>query len=323
LDEESGEKPARHTRLYPDDTKEIISTNSSPDISFDASINPYRGCEHGCIYCYARPTHEYLDFSAGLDFESRIMVKYDAAKKLREKMRSPKWNPKVIVMSGVTDCYQPVERKLEVTRKCLEVFAEFRNPVSIITKNYMVTRDIDYLSELARHKAARVTLSITTLNGKLARAMEPRTSQPGRRLQAIEKLSKAGIPVGVNVAPIIPGLTDHECANILKAAKDAGATRAGYTLVRLPFGVKDLFKDWLEQHFPDRKDKVLNKIRDIRGGKLNDSTYGQRFKGNGNYAQQIADLFDIYTKRMGLNQERTPLSTAAFKPARGYQMDLF
>jgi DNA repair photolyase len=323
LDEESGEKPARETRLYPDDTKEIISTNSSPDISFDASINPYRGCEHGCIYCYARPTHEYLDFSAGLDFESRIMVKYDAAKKLREKMRSPKWNPKVIVMSGVTDCYQPVERKLEVTRKCLEVFAEFRNPVSIITKNYMVTRDIDYLSELARHKAARVTLSITTLNGKLARAMEPRTSQPGRRLQAIEKLSKAGIPVGVNVAPIIPGLTDHECANILKAAKDAGATRAGYTLVRLPFGVKDLFKDWLEQHFPDRKDKVLNKIRDIRGGKLNDSTYGQRFKGNGNYAQQIADLFDIYTKRMGLNQERTPLSTAAFKPARGYQMDLF
>lgn len=323
LDEETGEKPSQETRLYPDDTKEIISTNDSPDIPFEASINPYRGCEHGCIYCYARPTHEYLGFSAGMDFESRIMVKYDAPKKLHEKLSSPKWEPKVIVMSGVTDCYQPTERKLEVTRGCLEVLAEFRNPVSIITKNYLVTRDIDYLSKLATHNAARVTISITTLDRDLARIMEPRTSQPGRRLQAIEKLAKAGIPVGVNVAPIIPGLTDHECANILEAAQKAGATHAGFTILRLPYGVKHLFKDWLEQHFPDRKDKVLNKIKDMRGGKLNEATFGKRFRGEGNYAQQISDMFKVHSKRLGLNKSNNPLSTAAFKPAHGKQMDLF
>lgn len=323
LDEETGQKPTQKTRLYPDDTKEILSTNDSPDIPFEASINPYRGCEHGCIYCYARPTHEYLGFSAGLDFESRIMVKYDAAKKLHERLSSPKWEPKVIVMSGVTDCYQPVERKLEVTRGCLEVLAEFRNPVSIITKNYLVTRDIDYLSELAAHNAAHVTLSITTLDRDLARVMEPRTSQPPRRLKAIEKLAKNGISVGVNVAPIIPGLTDHECVNILKAARKAGATHAGFTIVRLPYGVKDLFQEWLEQHFPDRKEKVLNKIRDMRDGKLNDSTFGKRFGGEGNFAKQIKDLFSVHSKRLGYNQQRSSLSTAAFKPAEGYQMKLF
>jgi DNA repair photolyase len=323
LDEESGEKPSKKTRLYPDDTKEIISTNNSPDIPFEASINPYRGCEHGCVYCYARPTHEYLGFSAGLDFESRIMVKYDAAKKLRKKLSSPKWEPKVIVMSGVTDCYQPIERKLEITRGCLNVLAEFRNPVGIITKNYLVTRDIDYLKKLAAHDAARVTLSITTLDRDLARVMEPRTSQPGRRLQAIEKLADAGIPVGVNVAPIIPGLTDHECASILEAARNAGATHAGFTILRLPYGVKDLFQDWLEQHFPDRKDKVLNKIRDMRDGKLNDSTFGKRFRGEGNYAKQIGDLFSVHSKRLGFNEQRIPLSIASFKPAEGYQMKLF
>ena len=323
LDEETGEKPKQKTRLYPDDTKEIISTNSSPDISFDASINPYRGCEHGCIYCYARPTHEYLGFSAGLDFESRIMVKYDAPRKLREKLSSPKWEPKVIVMSGVTDCYQPIERELEVTRGCLKVLAEFRNPVSMITKNYLVTRDIGYLKELAGHSAARVTMSITTLDRKLARVMEPRTSQPGRRLQAIKKLAEAGIPVGVNVAPIIPGLTDHECVKILEAARNAGATHAGFTIMRLPYGVKDLFRDWLEQHFPDRKDKVLNKIRDMRGGKLNDSTFGKRFSGEGNFAKQITDLFSIHSERLGFNETRIPLSIASFNPAEGYQMNLF
>lgn len=323
LDEETGQKPTQDTRLYPDDTKEIISTNDSPDIPFEASINPYRGCEHGCIYCYARPTHEYLGFSAGLDFESRIMVKYDAPEKLRERLSSPKWEPKVIVMSGVTDCYQPVERKLEVTRGCLEVLAEFRNPVSIITKNYLVTRDIDYLSELAVHNAVHVTLSITTLDRDLARVMEPRTSQPPRRLKAIEKLANNGISVGVNVAPIIPGLTDHECVNILEAARKAGATHAGFTIVRLPYGVKDLFQDWLEQHFPDRKEKVLNKIRDMRDGKLNDSTFGKRFSGEGNFAKQIKDLFCVHSKRLGYNQQRSSLSTAAFRPAEGYQMKLF
>lgn len=323
LDEETGEKPSQQTKLYPDDTKEIISTNSSPDIPFEASINPYRGCEHGCIYCYARPTHEYLGFSAGMDFESRIMVKYDAPEKLRKTLRDPHWEPKVIVMSGVTDCYQPTERKLEITRGCLEVLAEFRNPVSIITKNYLVTRDIGYLSTLATHNAARVTLSITTLDRDLARVMEPRTSQPGRRLQAIEKLAKAGIPVGVNVAPIIPGLTDHECATILEEAQKAGATHAGFTILRLPYGVKHLFTDWLEQHFPDRKDKVLNKIKDMRGGKLNEAAFGKRFRGEGNYAQQISDLFKMHSKRLGLNKANEPLSTAAFKTVHGKQMDLF
>lgn len=323
LDEETGQKPAQETKFYPDDTKDIISTNDSPDIPFDKSINPYRGCEHGCIYCYARPTHEYLGFSAGLDFESRIMVKYEAPRKLRERLASPKWKPTVLVMSGVTDPYQPAERKLEITRGCIKVMAEFLNPVSIITKNHLVTRDIDHLKELAEHNAARVTLSITTLDKELAQKMEPRTSRPQRRLEAIEKLAKAGISVGVNVAPIIPGLTDHECANILEAAANAGATHAGYTIVRLPFGVKDLFQDWLKQHFPDRKDKVLNRIRDMRDGKLNDPRFGERFRGQGNFARQILDLFKVHTERYGLNKENMGLSTQHFRPGGGSQLGLF
>ncbi len=323
LDEQTGEKPKPKTRLIPDDTKEIISTNKSPDLPFSASLNPYRGCEHGCIYCYARPTHEYLGFSAGLDFESKIMVKYDAAKKLSEKLKSSGWKPQTVVMSGVTDCYQPIERKLEITRSCLKVFAQFRNPVGIITKNYLITRDINHLKELAKFNAARVTVSVTSLDRDLARVMEPRTSTPARRLKAIKELSEAGIPVGVNVAPIIPGLTDHECVSILEAAKEAGASRAGYTIVRLPYGVKDLFQGWLEQHFPDRKDKVLNKIRDMRDGKLNESDFGKRFSGEGNYAKQISDLFSVHRKRMGFNQKRTKLSTEFFKKAQYQQTNLF
>lgn len=321
-DEETGQKPRPKTKLYRDDTDNILSTNSSPDIPFDVSLNPYRGCEHGCIYCYARPTHEFLGFSAGLDFESKIMAKYDAAKKLREKLGSKNWKPNTIVMSGVTDPYQPIEKKLQITRSCLQVCAEFRNPVGIITKNYLVTRDVDHLKTLAEYNAASVTVSITTLNRDLARVMEPRTSSPDRRLKAIKELTDAGIPVGVNVAPIIPGLTDNECVNILEAAKEAGAVSAGYTIVRLPYGVKDLFQDWLQQHFPDRKQKVLNKIRDMRDGKLNESSFGKRFSGDGNYAKQIADLFSIHRKRLGLNKKRAPLSTAAFRrqPA---QTDMF
>src|SRR5699024_10802072 len=255
LNEETGQKPSQKTRLIRDDTKEILSTNNSPDIPFTYSLNPYRGCEHGCVYCYARPTHEYLGFSAGLDFESRIMEKYDAPTRLRAKLASHQWKPQTIVLSGVTDPYQPAERKPNITRGCLRVLAEARHPVSIITKYYLVTRDIDYLSELAKFNAAHVSLSIATLNRDLARVMEPRTSQPGRRLQAIEKLAEAGISVGVNVAPIIPGLTDHECVQILKAARDAGATCTGYNILRLPRGVKNLFHDWLEQHFTDRNNK--------------------------------------------------------------------
>lgn len=323
LDEETGQKPSQKTKFIREDAKKILSKNKSPDIPFTYGLNPYRGCEHGCIYCYARPTHEFLGFSAGLDFESRIMVKYDAPKKLRSKFASRSWKPAPIMLSGVTDAFQPIERKLKITRGCLGVFAEARNPVSIITKNYLVTRDIDYLQELAEYKAVHVTLSVTTLDRDLARVMEPRTSQPHRRLQAIEKLSEAGIPVGVNVAPIIPGLTDHESVDILKAAREAGATHAGYTIVRLPYGVKDLFQDWLEEHFPDRKRKVLNRIKNLKGGQLNKGEFGERFKGEGAFYEQIRELFAIQTERLGFNKHRTSLSTEHFRRPQAGQMNLF
>ena len=323
LDEDTGEKPSPNTQLIKDDTKEIIAWNKSPDIPFDAGLNPYRGCEHGCIYCYARPFHEYLGFSVGLDFETKIVVKYNAPELLEKTLRSPKWNPQVIAMSGITDVYQPIEKKLEITRRCLKVLAEYRNPVGIITKNHLVTRDIDYLKELAEYNCIRVSLSVTSLNKEITQVMEPRTSRPHRRLQAIEKLAKAGIPVGVNVAPIIPGLTDHECADILRSAADAGATSAGYIILRLPYKVKDIFVDWLEQYFPDRKEKIKNRLFDMRGGKLYTSEFGKRMKGNGNFAKQIKDVFEIQTKRLGLNQGMSPMSTRHFKKIAGDQLDLF
>lgn len=323
LDEETGKKPSQDTKLIADDSDKILSENESPDIPFTYGLNPYRGCEHGCIYCYARPTHEFLGFSAGLDFESRIMVKYDAAEKLRSKFASREWHPEAITLSGVTDPYQPIERDLEITRSCLKVFVEARNPVSIITKNYLVTRDIDLLEELAQYNAVHVTLSITTLDRDLARVMEPRTSQPPRRLKAIEELADKGISVGVNVAPIIPGLTDHETPDILEAAKEAGATHAAYTIVRLPYGVKDLFQNWLEQHFPDRKEKVLNRIRDIRNGKLNESKFGKRFHGKGEFADQIRNMFQIQTKKLGLNEKELSLSTKQFRRPQKGQLNMF
>ena len=323
LDEETGEKPNPKTKLFADHAKEIISFNKSPDIPFDAGLNVYRGCEHGCIYCYARPFHEYLGFSVGLDFETKIMVKYEAPKLLRKQLQSPKWKPQVVAMSGITDCYQPIERGLLLTRKCLEVFAEFRNPVGIITKNHLITRDIDLLKELNEYSCVSTTISVTSLDNKITEVMEPRTSRPYRRLKAIEKLSNAGIPVGVNVAPIIPGLTDHECADILKSAADAGATRASYIIVRLPFKVKDLFQDWLGQNFPDRKDKVLNKIKDMRGGELYSAEFGKRMRGEGNYADQIRDLFSVQTKRLGLNKSSSKLTIEHFKRSSGDQLQLF
>lgn len=323
LDEETGENPSQDTKLIPDDTDNILSENDSPDIPFTYGLNPYRGCEHGCIYCYARPTHEYLGFSVGLDFESRIMVKYDAAEKLRSKFASKSWHPEAVTLSGVTDPYQPVERDLEITRNCLKIFAEARNPVNIITKNYLVTRDIDLLEELAQYDAVHVTLSVTTLDRDLARVMEPRTSQPPRRLKAIEELAEKGISVGVNVAPIIPGLTDHELPDILKAAKDAGATHAGYTILRLPYGVKDLFQEWLEQHFPERKQKVLNRVRSIRDGKLNESTFGERFYGKGEFAKQIRNLFRIQVEEMGFKRNQLVLSTEHFRYPQKDQLSLF
>ncbi len=301
------------TTYLVDGSKTAITYNDSPDVGFDASLNPYRGCEHGCIYCYARPTHEFLGFSAGLDFESKILVKEDAPELLRRELAAPKWKPQTLMISGVTDPYQPIERKLEVTRRCLAVLAEFRNPVSIITKNALVTRDIDLLSEMAREGLASVCLSITTLDAGLARRLEPRASHPRERLRAVRELAAAGIPVGVMAAPVIPAITDHEIPKILAAAAEAGAGFAGYVPLRLPGAVAPLFEQWLETHFPDRVDKVLNRQRSLRGGKLNDSRFGSRFRGQGAFAEQIAALFDTAVRRHGLDRPRPSLATDAFR----------
>jgi DNA repair photolyase len=312
------------TEIYHDTTRTIIARNDSPDVGFEASLNPYRGCEHGCIYCFARPTHEYLGMSAGVDFETKIFAKLEAAKLLRQELAAKSWQPKPIIMSGVTDCYQPVERKLQLTRACLAVLAECRNPCAIITKNFLVTRDIDHLSELAAHNCISVNISVTTLDGSLARTMEPRASQPHLRLKAISMLAKAGIPVTVLIGPVLPGLTDHEIPQILEQAAEAGATGAGYVMLRLPYGVKDLFQDWLQVHYPDRKDKVIHRVQDVRGGKLNDPDFGSRMRGTGIYADQVRQMFKLYQKKYGLDRDRRALSVDAFRrPALNGQMDLF
>jgi DNA repair photolyase len=317
------EDPAPKTEFYRDSSKTIIATNDSPDVGFEASINPYRGCEHGCIYCFARPTHEYLGFSSGLDFESKIMVKENAPELLRAELASPKWQPKTLQLSGVTDCYQPIERKLKLTRRCLEVLSEFGNPVSVITKSFLVTRDIDLLSSLAQRNAVVVLISVTTLDTELARKMEPRANSPARRLEAVSALAQAKIPVGVMVAPVVPGITDHEMPAVLRAAADAGASWAGSTTLRLPFALKDLFTDWLERHFPDRKDKVLNRIRSLRGGKLNQSQFGQRMKGQGIWADQFKSMFTLARRKVGLDRPFPTLSTDYFRRPSGPQMTLW
>ncbi len=296
-----------------DTTQSIIAYNDSPDVGFTASVNAYRGCEHGCIYCYARPTHEYLGFSAGLDFESRIMVKERAPELLRQELASRKWKPQCVAMSGVTDCYQPAERRFKLTRGCLEVFAEFRNPVCIITKNFLVTRDIDVLQELAKYRAAAVYVSVTTLDASLTPKLEPRASLPAHRLAAIRKLREAGVPVGVLLAPVIPGITDHEMPLILDAAVDAGAEYAAYVMLRLPYAVKDLFEKWVEQHFPERKDKILNRIRAIRGGQLNDPNFGTRMRGGGLFADQVRSLFEVAARKAGVAGRHLELSADAFR----------
>jgi DNA repair photolyase len=274
--------------------------------------------------CYARPFHEYLDLSPGIDFETKIFVKEDAPELLRKELSARAWEPKILVMSGVTDPYQPVERRMKITRGCLEVLAEFRNPVGIITKSDLVTRDADLLGDLAGHHAAIVNLSITTLSKELKRAMEPRAALPENRLEAIRRLSDAGIPTGVMVAPVIPGLTDHEMPEILERAAEAGAVRAGWIMLRLPHAVKDLFADWLARHFPDRREKVLNRLRDLRGGVLYDPRYGARMRGEGPFAEQVRQVFDVTCRRVGLNAVPVELSTAAFRrPTRGDQLGLF
>lgn len=315
--------PAPATRFYHDHSRTIIAENDSPDIHFTHSLNPYRGCEHGCSYCYARPYHEYLGFSAGLDFESKIMVKKDAPELLRKELSSPKWEPDTIVLSGVTDCYQPIERKLKITRGCLKVLAEFRNPAGVVTKSRLVTRDIDLLGRLAEHQAACVYLGITTLEAGLAEKLEPRATRPEGRLRAIEELVRAGIPTGVLVAPVIPGLTEHEIPGILEAAVQAGATLAGYTVLRLPFAVKDVFTQWLEQHVPEKKDKVLNRVRDMRGGKLNEPEFRKRMRGEGAWADLISNMFKLHRTRLGLAPRGPELSTAAFRRPFPTQQSLF
>src|SRR2546428_11389812 len=311
-DDVSKDRPRRETQFFRDGTKTIITHNNSPDVGFETSLNPYRGCEHGCIYCYARPTHEYLGFSAGLDFESKIMVKTNAPELLRAELESPRWQPQTLVMSGVTDPYQPIERKVCITRGCLEVLAKFKNPVAIITKNRRVTRDIDLLCELAKYNAVAVNLSVTSLDPDLQRVLEPRTSSPQARLDAIGQLRSAGIPTGVMVAPVIPGLTDHEIPKILDACAKAGAQFAGYTIVRLPWAVAPLFEHWLEEHFPERKGKVLGRIRNLRGNRLNNSQWHTRMTGEGIFAEQIASLFKIGCRRAGMG-ERPTLSRKSFR----------
>jgi DNA repair photolyase len=315
--------PSIHTVFLKDETHSIITYNDSPDVGFNASINPYRGCEHGCIYCFARPNHEYLGFSAGLDFETKILVKEDAPELLRKELASPKWMPQVIAISGVTDAYQPIERRLQLTRRCLEVLADFCNPVVIITKNELVTRDIDVLRRLARVHGVLVFVSVTSLDSELARELEPRASQPSRRIAAIEALAGAGIPVGTLVAPVIPGLTDHEMPAILSTVAKAGAIAASYVPLRLPYGVAPLFEEWLTLHRPLQKEKILNRIRDIRGGRLNDPNFRTRMQGSGAYAEHISELFELSCRKAGLNSTKPALSVNAFRRPGPAQLGLF
>jgi DNA repair photolyase len=322
---DGGEGDAREpTLFYRDTSKSALAENDSPDVGFRFSLNPYRGCEHGCVYCYARPSHEYLSFSAGLDFERRIMIKEDAPALLRKTFLSPKWQPQVIALSGNTDCYQPVERRLELTRRCLAVFREFRNPVSIVTKSTVVTRDIDLLADLAAHGAAHVTVSITSLDPDLARRLEPRAAGPERRLETVAALSAADIPVGINVAPVIPGLNDSEIPAILQRGAGAGARSAAWILLRLPPPVDQLFIEWLQRNFPDRCERVLGRIRQCREGELSDSRFGHRMRGEGVYAQQIKALFNTAARRAGLDQPLPPLDPRAFRrpPQPGEQLAL-
>lgn len=316
------EQSAPNTQFIKDISRSIIAYNTSPDVGFDASVNPYRGCEHGCVYCYARPTHEYFGYSAGLDFETKILVKENAPQLLERELASPDWQPQVVALSGVTDPYQPIERKLELTRRCLEVFLRFRNPVVIITKNHLVTRDMDILKQMAEFNLIRVFISITTLDKKLSASMEPRTSTPARRFAAIEALTAKGVPTGVLVGPVIPALTDHELMDIITVAAKAGAGFARYITLRLPHGVKSLFEKWLEVHYPNRKEKVLNRVRSLRGGKLYDSEFYSRMKGEGIFAEHIRNTFEVACRQAGINKQKPHLTVTNFRRPGDNQMTI-
>ena len=300
------------TEVHEEQVRTIISTNDSPDISFDQSINPYRGCEHGCIYCYARPTHCYLGHSAGLDFETKLYAKVNAAEVLERTLAAPGYVPKTIALGAVTDPYQPIERERRITRAILEVLARASHPVGIVTKSALVMRDIDILAPMAERGLVKVALSVTTLDRKIARAMEPRAATPQRRLDAIRALAEAGIPATVMVAPIIPGLTDPEIERILGAARDAGAVQAGYVMLRLPLELKELFRAWLDTEFPDRARRVINLVQSMHGGQDYVAAFGHRHKGSGPYADQIAQRFRLAARRLGLNERRDPLRTDLF-----------
>lgn len=301
------------TEYIPDRSRTIVAENNSPDIGFRFSMNPYRGCSHGCSYCYARQTHEYLSLNAGLDFETKILVKEDAPELFRVFLSRDKWVPEPIIMSGVTDCYQPAERRYRLTRRLLEVAAEFRQPIGIITKNALVLRDIDLLADLAKDDLVHVNLSITTLDAELVRSLEPRTSTPAARLRAVKALTDAGVPVRVLVAPIIPGLNDSEIPAILAASKEAGAEHASFTLLRLPLTVAPVFLEWLEREQPGRAGKIEARVRAMRGGKLNNAEFGDRMTGAGVMARQIQSLFRLIAKRHGLDGGLPPYDCTKFR----------
>ena len=311
------------TQYFKDTSRSVISVNNSEDIDFDYSFNPYRGCEHGCIYCYARPSHEYLGFSSGLDFETKIMVKENAPELLEKELKKKSYKPDIIIFSGNTDCYQPIESKLKITRKALEVCLKYGNPVGLITKNALVLRDIDILKEMSKKDLVSVTLTITSMDKSLISKMEPRTSVPLKRLETISKLAENNIPVGVNIAPVIPGLNDEEIPSILKAASELGAEYAGFILLRLPYSVKDLFVNWLSNEFPQKANKIINRIKDIRGGKLNNSEFGKRFSGEGEFAETIKSLFAISCKKYGLNKRDYQLSVQNFRKKANEQLEMF
>ena len=315
---------ALRTEVFSEPARSIITRNQSPDISFDQSINPYRGCEHGCVYCYARPSHCYLGHSAGLDFETKLYAKTNAAELLEKELASKAYTPKVIALGTNTDPYQPIEREQRITRQILEVLERTGHPVGIVTKSSLVLRDVDILSRMAARGLAKVAISVTSLDRRIARAMEPRAVTPAKRIEAIRGLSEAGVPVAVMVAPIVPGLTDSEIERILETARSAGASEAGYVLLRLPLEIKDIFREWLASEFPDRADRVINLLRSMHGGQDYVSEFGRRQKGNGPYAEQIALRFRLALKRLALNERRHTLRLDLFtRPVgKGQQMPL-